>query len=54
MMSALFLLLPISLLFVLAIGAAFWWAIFTGQFDDAGDAAGAILDDDDGAHPGPS
>ncbi len=43
----LFLLLPISLLFVLAIGAAFWWAIFAGQFDDSEAAGTAILDDDD-------
>jgi cbb3-type cytochrome oxidase maturation protein len=46
-MDALFLLLPISLLFALGIGAAFWWAIFAGQFDDARDAATAILEDDD-------
>ncbi len=47
-MDALFLLLPISLLFVVGIGAAFWWAIFSGQFDDTQDAARAILRDDDG------
>ncbi|MGB7482853.1 cbb3-type cytochrome oxidase assembly protein CcoS [Castellaniella ginsengisoli] len=51
-MDALFLLLPISLLFVLGIGVAFWWAIFAGQFDDTRDAAAAILDDDDQTHPG--
>ncbi|GAA0220936.1 hypothetical protein GCM10009125_07530 [Castellaniella daejeonensis] len=51
-MDALFLLLPISLLFVLGIGVAFWWAIFAGQFDDTRDAATAILDDDDRPHPG--
>jgi len=45
--DALFLLLPISLLFVLGIGAAFWWAIFAGQFDDTREAAKEILDDDD-------
>ncbi|MBV6272205.1 cbb3-type cytochrome oxidase assembly protein CcoS [Alcaligenaceae bacterium CGII-47] len=47
MVDALFLLLPISLLFVVGIGVAFWWAIFAGQFDDTQDAANAILDDDD-------
>ena len=51
-MDSLFLLLPISLLFFLGIGAAFWWAIFTGQLDDTQDAATAILDDDDQAPPG--
>ncbi len=50
-MDSLFLLFPISLLFVLGIGVAFWWAIFAGQFDDTRDAAAAILDDDDHAHP---
>ncbi|MFA7438354.1 cbb3-type cytochrome oxidase assembly protein CcoS [Castellaniella sp.] len=46
-MDGLFLLLPISLLLVLGIGVAFWWAVFSGQFDEAGEAAQAILDDDD-------
>ncbi|HUH40917.1 MAG TPA: cbb3-type cytochrome oxidase assembly protein CcoS [Castellaniella sp.] len=46
-MDALFLLLPVSLLFVVGIGVAFWWAIFSGQFDDTQDAAQAILQDDD-------
>jgi cbb3-type cytochrome oxidase maturation protein len=46
-MPSLFLLLPISLVLVLAIGAAFWWAIFAGQFDDTQEAANSILRDDD-------
>lgn len=46
-MPSLYLLLPISLLLVLAIGAAFWWAIFAGQFEDTNDAARSILLDDD-------
>jgi cbb3-type cytochrome oxidase maturation protein len=46
-MPSLFLLLPISLVLVLAIGAAFWWAIFAGQFDDTQEAADSILRDDD-------
>ncbi|WP_269495088.1 cbb3-type cytochrome oxidase assembly protein CcoS [Castellaniella sp. S9] len=49
-MDALFLLLPISLLFVAGIGVAFWWAIFSGQFDDTQDAARSILQDDDRPH----
>lgn len=47
-MPSLFLLLPISLAAVIAIGAFFWWAIFAGQFDDTNEAANAILLDDDG------
>ncbi|MFT0547971.1 cbb3-type cytochrome oxidase assembly protein CcoS [Allopusillimonas ginsengisoli] len=50
-MSSLFLLLPISLLLVIAIGAAFWWAIFAGQFDDAGSVGDLILEDDDRTAP---
>lgn len=49
-MDILFLLLPITLLFVVGIGVALWWAIFAGQFDDTQDAATAILDDDDRPH----
>ncbi|QAA93618.1 cbb3-type cytochrome oxidase assembly protein CcoS [Pollutimonas thiosulfatoxidans] len=46
-MPSLYLLLPISLLLVIVIGAAFWWAIFAGQFDDTSHAAQSILLDDD-------
>lgn len=46
-MPSMFLLLPISLAFVLAIGAAFWWAIFAGQFDNTSEAAQSILRDED-------
>ncbi|HLR77472.1 MAG TPA: cbb3-type cytochrome oxidase assembly protein CcoS [Burkholderiaceae bacterium] len=47
MMESLYLLLPLSVVFVIAIGAAFWWAIFSGQFDDVQRAADAVLADDD-------
>ena len=47
MEASLFLLLPISLLLVLAIGVAFWWAIFSGQFDNTNQAAESILHDND-------
>jgi len=50
-MEVLYLLLPISLLFVMAIGAAFWWAVFSGQFDDTDVAAHSILQDDDATAP---
>lgn len=47
MASSLFLLLPISLAFVIAIGVFFWWAIFSGQFDDIQSAGNAVLLDHD-------
>lgn len=47
MMESLYLLLPLSVVFVLGIGVAFWWAIFAGQFDDVQRAADAVLADDD-------
>jgi len=47
MLESLFLLLPISIFFVLLIGVALWWAIFSGQFDDLNSAGKSILLDDD-------
>jgi len=47
MTSSLFLLLPIALVFVVLIGGVFWWAIFSGQFDDSQAAGESILQDDD-------
>lgn len=47
MEAALLLLLPLSLLFVIAIGVAFWWATFAGQFDDSDAAGESILHDND-------
>ena len=49
MASSLFLLLPISLVFVIVIGVFFWWAIFSGQFDDTQSRGESILNDDDTA-----
>lgn len=46
-MESMFLLLPISLLLVIVIGVAFWWATFSGQFDNTQAAAESILLDDD-------
>ncbi|CPK98291.1 outer membrane protein [Bordetella pertussis] len=46
-MSILYLLLPLSLAFVLAIGVALWWAVFSGQYDDTEDQGAAILRDND-------
>lgn len=47
MLASLYILIPISLLFVLVIGAALWWAIFAGQFDDSKAAGESVLLDDD-------
>jgi len=47
MTATLYLLLPLSLLFVLAIGIFLWWAIFSGQYDNPDTDAAAILRDDD-------
>lgn len=47
MTTSLFLLLPIALIFVILIGAMFWWAIFAGQFDDTHKGGESILLDDD-------
>ncbi|CPJ42335.1 outer membrane protein [Bordetella pertussis] len=37
----------LSLAFVLAIGVALWWAVFSGQYDDTEDQGAAILRDND-------
>lgn len=50
-MEAMFLLIVISVVFVVAIGAAFWWAIFAGQFDNSDTNASSILHDSE-ADPG--
>ncbi len=46
-METLYLLLPLSLVFVLVIGWAFWWAVTSGQFEGSDEAATSILEDDD-------
>lgn len=46
-MEAMYLLIAISLVFVVVIGAAFWWAIFAGQFDNSDSEGRSILADDD-------
>ena len=50
MLESLFLLIPISLLFVIMIGGALWWAIFAGQFENSQSAGESILNDDDSTH----
>ena len=45
------LLIPMSVVLVLLIGAVFWWSVHSGQFDDLEGPAHRILADDDGAAP---
>lgn len=47
MMDILYLLIPMSLILVLLIGWAFWWAVKSGQFDDMEGPAYRVLMDDD-------
>lgn len=47
-MEILYLLVPLSIALVFAIGAVFWWALNRRQFDDLDDAGQRIIDDKDG------
>jgi cbb3-type cytochrome oxidase maturation protein len=49
----LMLLIPMSVVLVLLIGAVFWWSVHSGQFDDLEGPAHRILADDDGAAAAP-
>ena len=47
-MDILYLLVPLSVVLAMAIGAAFWWAVRNDQFEDMeGPAHRLLLDDDD-------
>lgn len=46
-MEILYLLIPLSVVLVFLIGAAFWWFIRSGQFEDLEGPAYRILMDDD-------
>jgi len=46
-MEILALLIPLSVVLVLLIGAGFWWSVRSGQFDDLEGPAHRILADDD-------
>lgn len=48
-MESLYLLIPISILLVFAIGIAFWYSLRGGQFDDMEGPAYRVLMDDDRA-----
>ena len=46
-MEILYLLIPLSVVLVFAIGAVFWYALRSGQFDDLeGPGFEVLLDDD--------
>jgi cbb3-type cytochrome oxidase maturation protein len=47
--ESLYLLVPISVVLVFAIGALFWWALQGGQFEDLDGPAYRILMEEDGA-----
>ena len=51
-MEVLMLLIPLSVVLVLAIGALFWWSVASGQFEDLEGPAHRIIADDDGAMDG--
>jgi cbb3-type cytochrome oxidase maturation protein len=44
-MDSLYLLIPLSTLLVLAIGAVLAWSVMSGQFDDLDDEGRRILDE---------
>jgi cbb3-type cytochrome oxidase maturation protein len=46
-MDILYLLIPLSVVLVFLIGAVFWWAVHSGQFEDMEGPAHRILMDDD-------
>ena len=46
-MDILLLLIPLSVALALAIGAAFWWSVSNGQFDDLDGPAHRVIADDD-------
>lgn len=46
-MESLYLLIPVSVVLVFAIGAVFWWALKSGQLDDLEGPAYRVLMDDD-------
>jgi len=43
----LFLLVPLAVVLAFLIGAAFWWSVSSGQFDDLDGPAHRIVADDD-------
>lgn len=52
-MDILYLLIPLSVMLVIPVGVAFWWALRGGQFDDFDGPAQRILMDGDEADSPP-
>lgn len=53
-MDILYLLVPISVVLVFAIGVTFWWSVRSGQFDDLeGPSYRILMDDDRAKRPDP-
>lgn len=50
-MESLYLLIPVSVLLVFAIGVVFWWSLKSGQMEDLEGPAYRVLMDDDRAQP---
>ncbi len=50
-MEILYLLIPLSVLFVFIIGVLFWWSLRSGQFEDLEGPGYRILHDDDSVKP---
>ncbi len=50
-MDILYLLIPVSLVIVFAIGALFWWAVAAGQFDDLEQEGESVVRDDEKTPP---
>ncbi|THF64393.1 cbb3-type cytochrome oxidase assembly protein CcoS [Pseudothauera rhizosphaerae] len=46
LLGSLYILIPLSVLLVFAIGAIFWWSVRSGQFDDLEGPAYRLLMDD--------
>jgi cbb3-type cytochrome oxidase maturation protein len=52
-MDILYLLIPISLMFVFIIAGVFWWSLKSGQFEDLdGPGYRVLMDDDKTGDPG--
>jgi cbb3-type cytochrome oxidase maturation protein len=50
-MDILYLLVPLGVIFVFALGLVFWWALNNRQFDALDDAAERILKDESDTKP---
>lgn len=50
-MESLYLLIPLSVVLILAIGALLVWAAMSGQFDSLDQEGRRILDEDEAAKP---